>query len=212
MTKTSFKAKYDTHSQSLAGTLTVGAGELKLKATCTDATFVNGSNLKGLSLGIEKPGFFMFDYDVPSNAPRFQFMSSAHVVGKQLKLTYIHSQKHDATFLEAALALDARNKLTTKYSFTSEKAHLKYSYTHGGNTTLEPAYDFSNNSWSFGISQKITADNIVKMSFDDHRKTMAVEWNREPKSGGPLKILATIPVNDSKSVKVLVEKTWKHES
>ena len=70
----SLKAKYEPSFSSsqrqaaASATLTLGFGEdLKLKASCTDRTFNNNSNdsLTGLSLGIEKPGLFIIDYDVP---------------------------------------------------------------------------------------------------------------------------------------------------
>merc|ERR1711915_228452 len=97
MTKASVKGKYEAGVQAASVTATVNAGDLKLKATCTDSTFAHGPSLNGITLGIEKPGFFMIDYDLPKKAPRFQFMSSAKLAGKQLKLTYIHAQKANMT-------------------------------------------------------------------------------------------------------------------
>ncbi len=59
------KTKYESEPEEGFGTLTVGAGELKLKASCSDWTFLNGvSSLRGVSLGIEKPGAFLIDYDL----------------------------------------------------------------------------------------------------------------------------------------------------
>jgi hypothetical protein len=64
MTRVAVKTKYESASQAASGTLTVGAGELKLKASCSDSTFLKGVSLHGVSLGIEKPGAFLIDYDL----------------------------------------------------------------------------------------------------------------------------------------------------
>ncbi len=65
MTRVALKTKYESEPEAGSGTLTVGAGELKLKASCSDWTFLNGvSSLRGISLGIEKPGAFLIDYDL----------------------------------------------------------------------------------------------------------------------------------------------------
>ena len=69
----------------------MNVGDLKLTTTCIDATFVKGSYLDGIVLIMEKPSFFIIDYDFPQKAARFQFMSSTKVFGKQLKMTYIAS-------------------------------------------------------------------------------------------------------------------------
>jgi hypothetical protein len=65
MTRASVKGKYEAGLQAASATVSVNAGDLKLKATCTDSTFVNVRSLNGITLGVEKPGFFMIDYDLP---------------------------------------------------------------------------------------------------------------------------------------------------
>lgn len=67
MTKASLKARYDSGSQSAVSTLSFGVGDLKVKASVSDATFVSGSSLAGVGIGVEKPGAFIIDYDLPSN-------------------------------------------------------------------------------------------------------------------------------------------------
>lgn len=63
-TKTELKARYDTGGQVAGLTLAVAAGDLKLKGSVTDSTFINGPSLEGMSIGVEKPGHFLFDYDL----------------------------------------------------------------------------------------------------------------------------------------------------
>lgn len=69
--KAVFKAKYETDKAAggAAATVAYNAGDFKLKASLTDATVVNGPSLTGLALGIEKPGFFVIDYNVPKQVP-----------------------------------------------------------------------------------------------------------------------------------------------
>ncbi|KAH9300398.1 hypothetical protein KI387_011981, partial [Taxus chinensis] len=187
ITRASIKAKYEPGVQAASATLSLNAGDLKLKATCTDSTFVKGPSLNGIALGVEKPGFFMIDYDLPKKAARFQFMSSAKLAGKQLKLTYIHAQKANMTVLDGNLAFDPSNKLSAKYSFASGSGQLKYSYIHHGDRTFEPAYDFGTNSWNFSMSQKVYGADTLKTSYETSKKTLGLEWTRESKDAGSFK-------------------------
>lgn len=65
--KASLKGRYETDkgSAAAAATLAFNAGDVKLRASMTDATVVNGPSLNGLALAVEKPGFFIIDYNVP---------------------------------------------------------------------------------------------------------------------------------------------------
>lgn len=63
--KVSFKAKYEADKAAAASTVAYNAGDFKLKASMTDATFINGPSLNGLALAVEKPGSFIIDYNVP---------------------------------------------------------------------------------------------------------------------------------------------------
>ncbi|KAJ7564134.1 hypothetical protein O6H91_02G003900 [Diphasiastrum complanatum] len=213
MTKLSLKGKHEAGSvlQSAAATLSLGAGDVKLKASCTDTTFINGPSLTGVSIGVEKPGLFIIDYDLPSKAARFQFMSSTKLAGKQIKLTYIHPQKRNATLLEGSFALDPRNKLTAKYSFASEKAHLKYSYVHGSDTTLEPSYDFGTNSWNFSASRNFSGGNALKAVYESSHRTLGLEFSGDDKETGPFKVSATVHVAENRVSKLILEKTWNYE-
>lgn len=65
MMKASLKGRYETDKTSAAATVAFNAGDVKLRASMADATVVNGPSLNGLVLAIEKPGFFVVDYNVP---------------------------------------------------------------------------------------------------------------------------------------------------
>ncbi|MCO5574255.1 hypothetical protein L7F22_028037 [Adiantum nelumboides] len=211
MTKASLKARYEPSAQAASATLSVGFGELKLKASCTDRTFEDGLSLAGVSLGVERPGLFMIDYDLPQQAARFQFMNAAKVYGKQLKLTYIHPQKANATLVESTLSFDPANKLTGKYSFHSGKGSLKYSYVHSSGVTLEPSYDFHSESWSFAAFQKFADQNTLKASYETSKKLVGLEWTRESKETGFFKVTCNFNANENKAPRLSLEKTWNLE-
>lgn len=63
--KASLKGRYDADKSTAAVTLAVNAGDVKLRASMTDATVIGGPSLNGLALAVEKPGFFIVDYNVP---------------------------------------------------------------------------------------------------------------------------------------------------
>lgn len=67
--KASLKGRYETDKSSAAATLALNAGDIKLRASMTDATVVKGPSLNGLVLAVEKPGFFIIDYNVPKKVP-----------------------------------------------------------------------------------------------------------------------------------------------
>jgi hypothetical protein len=63
--RASLKGRYENDKSTGAATVAFNTGDVKLRASVTDATFVNGPSLNGLSLAVEKPGFFIVDYNVP---------------------------------------------------------------------------------------------------------------------------------------------------
>lgn len=81
MTKAQVKTKYDAAANAATATLSLPLGDMKLKATCSDNTFVPGEapSWRGVSFGVEKPGTFMIDYDMQSEVacsslPSFSFI------------------------------------------------------------------------------------------------------------------------------------------
>ena len=77
MMKASLKGKYeydaDKAATSAISTLAIPVGDFKLRTSLTDATFLKGPSLNGLLFSLEKPGFFIFDYNVPTKVPFFSF-------------------------------------------------------------------------------------------------------------------------------------------
>lgn len=210
MTKVQVKTKYDAAANAATATLAFPVGDMKLKATCADNTFSAGGtvSLHGVSFGVEKPGTFMIDYDMQSEAPRFQFMAGASIAEKPVKLTYIHAQKRNATVLEANLAFDPRNKVVGKYSFNTNRGSLKYTYVHTSGATFEPSYDFHTEAWHWAASRKVGSHDNARFCYDAHHSTLGVEWTRDSKEYGQFKVTATVPMDTTKTPKLLAEKTW----
>lgn len=67
--KAVIKGKYEVSEKASLGTslftLSAAAGDLRFKATATNATFSPGPSLEGISLAVEKPGAFIVDVNVP---------------------------------------------------------------------------------------------------------------------------------------------------
>ncbi|XP_022940566.1 outer envelope pore protein 24, chloroplastic-like [Cucurbita moschata] len=207
--KATLKTKYDVDKSGAVSTLAINAGDVKLRASITDATIINGPSLNGLALGVEKPGFFMVDYNVPKKDLRFQFMNTVKVVEKPLNLTYIHSWSDNRTVLDGTLVFDSANKVSANHALGSGNCKLKYSYVHEGVTTFEPSYDVAKNSWDFSVSTKVYGDDVLKGTYQTTTKALGLEWTRNLKSSGNFKIVASVNLGDEpKRPKVTAESTW----
>ncbi|XP_023525922.1 outer envelope pore protein 24, chloroplastic-like [Cucurbita pepo subsp. pepo] len=210
--KATLKTKYDVDKSGAVSTLAINAGDVKLRASITDATIINGPSLNGLALGVEKPGFFMVDYNVPKKDLRFQFMNTVKVVEKPLNLTYIHSWGDNRTVLDGTLVFDSANKVSANHALGSGNCKLKYSYVHEGVTTFEPSYDVAKNSWDFSVSRKVYGDDVLKGTYQTTTKALGLEWTRNLKSSGNFKIVASVNLGDEpKRPKVTAESTWNFE-
>lgn len=214
--KASLKAKYDTEKNTAASaaTLAVNAGNVKLRASATDATLVNGPSLNGLALTVEKPGFFIIDYNVPKKDFRFQFMNTIRVSEKPLNMTYIHSWGDNRTILDGTLGLDSANKVSANHVLGSGNCKLKYSYVHGGLTTFEQSYDLAKNSWDFAVSRKAYAygDNLFKASYQTSSKALNLDWSRSSKLNGSYKVSASLNLAEELKVpRLIAESTWDFE-
>ncbi|KAJ7966740.1 Outer envelope pore protein 24, chloroplastic [Quillaja saponaria] len=211
--KGALKGRYDIDKNGgAAATVAFNAGDVKLRASMTDATIVNGPSLTGLVLAVEKPGFFIVDYDVPKKDFRFQFMNTVRVAEKPLNLTYIHSRGDNRTILDGTLVIDPANKVSANYMFGSGNGKLKYSYVHKGVTTFEPSYDLAKNSWDFAVSQKVYGDDVLKGSYQTSSKVLALELSRNSKLNGCFKISASLNLAEElKAPKLVAETTWNFE-
>ncbi|XP_073294192.1 outer envelope pore protein 24B, chloroplastic-like [Primulina huaijiensis] len=212
MMKTSFKARYEPDKASAAVTVTVNAGDFKLRASMTDATVVNGPCLNGLALALEKPGFFIVDYNVPKNDIRFQFMNTIRVAEKPLNLTYIHSKCDERTILDGCLVIDSVNKVSANHVLGTGNAKLKYTYLHGGLTTFEPSYDLGKNAWDFAISRRVYGDDVFRATYQTSSKNLGLEWSRSSKLNGSFKISASVNLaEERKTPKLCAETAWDFE-
>uniref|UniRef100_A0A5B7ANW2 Uncharacterized protein n=1 Tax=Davidia involucrata TaxID=16924 RepID=A0A5B7ANW2_DAVIN len=210
--KASLKARYDTDKSAAGATLAVNAGNVKLRASMTDATIVNGPSLNGLALAVEKPGFFIIDYNVPKKDFRFQFMNTIRVSDKPLNLTYIHSRGDKRTILDGTLVFDSANKVSANHVLGSGNCKLKYTYVHQGVTTFEPSYDAARNSWDFAVSRKVFGEDVFRASYQTPNKALGLEWSRNSKLNGSFKISASLNLAEElKMPKLSAESTYDFE-
>ncbi|CAA6653570.1 unnamed protein product [Spirodela intermedia] len=195
MAKATVKGKYDVEKNAGSAVATVAfyAGDVRLKASVTDATVVKGPSLNGLVLSVEKPG--------PSSSTdfRFQFMNTVRVLEKPLSLTYIHFHAPNRTTMDGTLTFDPANK---------------YAYAHGSlrRTVFEPTYDFSKGAWDFAVSRKFEGDDTVRASYETSRKNLKLEWSRNTKVNGIFKIGASVDMaEEQKTPKLVAESTWNFD-
>ncbi|KAE8729221.1 Outer envelope pore protein 24 [Hibiscus syriacus] len=184
--KASLKGRYANEKNTTAATFSVNAGDIKLQASITDATVVDGSSLNGLTLAVEKPGSFIIDYD----DFRFQFMNTVRVAELPLKLTYIHSRGDNRTVFDGALIFDSANKVSGNYTLGTGNCNLKYSYVHDEVTTFEQCYDWGKNAWDFEVSRRV-ADDVFKATYQTWNSDLALEWSRNSKFNGTFKVTKT---------------------
>uniref|UniRef100_A0A5B7AK47 Uncharacterized protein n=1 Tax=Davidia involucrata TaxID=16924 RepID=A0A5B7AK47_DAVIN len=207
--KASLKARYDTDKSAAGATLAVNAGNVKLRASMTDATIVNGPSLNGLAIAVEKPGFFIIDYNVPKKDFRFQFMNTIRVSDKPLNLTYIHSRGDKRTILDGTLVFDSANKVSANHVIGSRNCKLKYIYVHQEVTTFEQIYDVAKNSWDFGVSRKVYGEDVFRASYQTSNKALGLEWSRNSKLNGSFRISSSLNLAEElKMPKLSAESTW----
>ncbi|KAK3007827.1 hypothetical protein RJ639_014517, partial [Escallonia herrerae] len=187
MLNTSVKGRYDNDGSAAAATFALNGGDVKLRATISDATFTSGPSLNCLSLSLEKPGSFLVDFNVPQKDVRFQFMNSVRVAEKPLNLTYTHAWGDKQTAVDGTLVLDSANKMSANCGFDSGNCKVKYSYVHGGLTTFEPCYDFASNSWEFAVSQRVYGNDLVRASYKMSSRVLGVHWCRNSGPSGGFK-------------------------
>ncbi|KAG7656673.1 hypothetical protein ISN44_As01g037720 [Arabidopsis suecica] len=212
MMKASFKGKFDVDKSGSVASLTFNAGNAKLRATMTDASFVAGPSFNGLSLAVEKPGFFIIDYNVPKKDVRFQFMNTIRIAEKPLNLTYIHMRGDNRTIVDGSFVIDPANKLSANYMVGTKNCKLKYTYVHGGIATFEPCYDVAKNMWDFAISHKLYGGDNLKATYQTSSKMLGLEWSNNSKSTGSFKVCASMNlVEELKPPKLTAETTWNLE-
>ncbi|CAI9753426.1 unnamed protein product [Fraxinus pennsylvanica] len=210
--KASFKSRYEPDNAAAAATVAANAGDFKLRASMTEATVIKGPSLNGLSLALEKPGFFIIDYNVPKKDFMFQFMNTIRVADKPLNMTYIHSKGDNRTVLDGTLVLDSTNRVSANHVLGTENSKLKYTYIHGGLTTFEPSYDLGKNAWDFMVSRRVYGDDVFKATYQTSSRDLELEWSRSSKLNGSFKISASLNLAyERKMPKLSAETTWDFE-
>ncbi|KAL8225784.1 hypothetical protein R6Q59_025246 [Mikania micrantha] len=212
--KASFKGKYDADKATVASAVTVAfnAGDVKFRASMTDATVVNGPSLNGLALAVDKPGSFTVDYNVPKKDFRFQFMNTIKISDKPLNLVYSHSLGDEKTMLDGTLVIDSTNKVSVNHVLGSGNCKLKYTYVHGGVTTFEPSYELAKDSWDFAVSRKVYADHVLRAAYQTSSQNLAVDWSSKSKMIGSYKVSALFNLEGGLKVpRVTAETTWDLE-
>uniref|UniRef100_A0A164WEG9 Outer envelope pore protein 24, chloroplastic n=1 Tax=Daucus carota subsp. sativus TaxID=79200 RepID=A0A164WEG9_DAUCS len=188
MIKGSLKVKNTNDKNSAGATVAVNAGNVKLRASMTEAIIVNGPSFNGLALSLEKPGSFIIDYNVPKKDLRFQFMNSVKVAEKSINLNYIHFRNDNRTILDGTVVFDSANKVSVNHVLGSGNAKLKYVYLHRGLTTFEPSYDVAKDSWDFAVSRKVHGDGMVRASYQTSKNLLGLDWTRTTKQNGSFKV------------------------
>lgn len=219
--KATVKGRYEGDKATAAATIALpAAGDLRLKASATDAAFAGGPSLKGLTLTLEKPGAFLIDLKPHNQDVRFQFMNSALVLDKRVSLTYTHSTSlapaapPSRTGLNCTLTFDPANKVNFSHTLGSAGCRLKYTYAHGADhlTTMEPCFDTAQNAWEFAVTRKFQGGDSLKGTYHASTKLLGLEWNRDSKTGGSFKVATTFDLSDqSKAPKLIAESTWNYE-
>ncbi|XP_042497372.1 outer envelope pore protein 24A, chloroplastic-like [Macadamia integrifolia] len=210
--KATIKGRYGTEKSSSSATLAFNAGDVKLRASMTDATVANGPSLNGLALSLEKPGSFIIDYNVPEKDVSFLFMNTVKVSDKPLNLTYFHGRGDNRTILDGTLVFDSANKVSANYALGSGNCKLKYTYVHGGVRTFVQCYDFTKNAWDFALSQRVYGEDVFTASYQTSNKVLGLEWWRDSKSKGSFKISASLNLAEEvKKPKIVAESMWNLE-
>ncbi|XP_071735272.1 outer envelope pore protein 24, chloroplastic-like [Rutidosis leptorrhynchoides] len=212
MMKASFRGSYDADNSDATGSVVLNAGGINLRASVTGDAFINPPSVNGLTLSVENPGAFTVDYNVPKQDVRFQFMNSVTINRKPLNFTYSHSLVEKSTALDGTLMLDTNHKVSANYGFNSRNCKVKYSYVHGGLMTVEPSYDFSDNSWDVAVSRKINEDSVVRASYRSSTKVLGLDLKRNSFENGSFKVSASVNLAEEKKIpRFTAESIWDFE-
>ncbi|KAK1410410.1 hypothetical protein QVD17_36947 [Tagetes erecta] len=209
MMKASFRGSYDADNSDATASVVLTTGDINLRASIAGDAFINAPSLNGLTLSLENPGSFNIDYNVPKKDVRFQFMNSFRVNGKPLNFTYTHSLIGNSTALDGTLLLDSNNKVSVNYGFEPRDCKVKYSYVHGCLTTIEPSYDFGDNSWDLALSRRLQDDSVVRASYRSSTRVLGMDFRTKSFASGRFKVSASVNLAEEKKIpKLTAESIW----
>ncbi|KAK8643054.1 hypothetical protein V6N13_012370 [Hibiscus sabdariffa] len=118
----------------------------------------------------------------------FPLRNTFKLAKNPLELTYGRKRGDKRTVYDGALVFDSGSKVSASYMLGTRNCKLKYSYLHGGVTTLEPCYDLGKNVWDFAISRRLY-DNVFKATYQTWSKNLALEWFRNRVFNGTFKFI-----------------------
>ncbi|MFS7913070.1 putative outer envelope pore protein [Helianthus anomalus] len=145
--KASFKGSYDADNSDATGFVAFNVGALNLRASVTGETLTNTQSLNNLTLSVKNRGLFKIYYNLPKKDLKFQFMNNVRVKDEPLNFTHMHSVAENRTVLDSTFMLDSNHRVSVNYGFQPRDCNVKYSLGCGRETTVEPSYDFWDNSW-----------------------------------------------------------------
>ncbi|KAI7728766.1 hypothetical protein M8C21_028695 [Ambrosia artemisiifolia] len=210
--KASFRGNYDADNSDATGSVVFTTGDLNLRASVTADTLTNTPSLNNLTLSLENPGLFNVDYNLPKKDVRFQFMNNVRVNGRPLNFTYTHSLVENRTVLDGTLLLDESNKVSVNYGFEPRDCKIKYSYVHGCVTTVEPSYDFGDNSWDLAVSRRLDDGSVVRGSYRSATKVLGMDYRTKSVGHGSFKVSASVNLAEEKKIpKLTAESIWDFE-
>lgn len=214
MAPSTLKLKYNTASNKLQTTLGFWVDDVKLKLGITEKAFKDVNSAKeDLEIGIEKPGHFALEHHLHKKHTRFQFHSHADVFSKHVRMTFVHHiMAFPVTTIEASTSLDKHNKVIVKHNLAKKLPLVKYEYITK-EYLIEPQFDFGagrKDAWGLAVKLGHGRKNFAKVSYSNHKKEAELELHKKIDDGGPLKISATIDLdNVKKTPRLVIEKEWK---
>eukprot|EP00897_Mesotaenium_endlicherianum_P006724 jgi/Mesen1/607/ME000108S10768 len=211
--KVSLKGKYTSEQNRAQVILGLKVNEVKFKAAVTQSVLKSDeTGVRGVEIGVEKPGQFLIDHELETNVTRFIIHQRAVVASKPVSLTFTHHHGRPNTVLEASAALAPAHKVAVKHNFVKQRPLVRYEYTHAKKTALEQSYDFGAEAWAAALKHKVSATDSLKVAYNDGSKRAEVEWAKVPVDGAPFKVTASVPVGSGKPAFVLLEKEWSFSS
>ncbi|KAL0325725.1 UNVERIFIED_CONTAM: Outer envelope pore protein 24, chloroplastic [Sesamum radiatum] len=193
----SFTALCKPEKAAAAATVSFKVREFKLRASISDVVVVDGPSVNDISLGLEKPGCFIVEFNVPKKNYEFKFLHGLKLGGKPLNLSFTHT-KSDAmegngrTMLDGDLVIDSANKVSVNHVPEAGIMKFGYAYEHRGLTTFQPSYDLVKNSWELAVSHRVRGDDVIRATYEASSKTLGVEWSQGSKPNGSIKVSTVI--------------------
>nr|XP_018682838.1 PREDICTED: outer envelope pore protein 24, chloroplastic-like [Musa acuminata subsp. malaccensis] len=181
--KATLKGRYEVNeSASAVATFAIDAGDVRLQASISDATFV---------LSLEKPGAFILDCHLPT-----KFMNSIRLMENTVNLTYTHAPRDNRAAVDDSVALDFSNKVSVSYSFGTPGA----------------CKDVSKNAWDFALTRKFEGEDSLEATYHTTNKNLGIEWSKDSIVNGCFKISATVNLAELQKVpKLIAESTWNYD-